>query len=399
MFSTSDTENHRTRLALVLQSDNLSGGAFGYELELERKITDLSERHSFSLEIYFPKSKHIAISNSGINGIERFAYKIGLREKFDIWVQCSLGARPIFQLLGIKTSKFESALLKRGVDGVYFGSPNPLAMAFREIPFITTVWDLGHRDLPEYPEMSSHGKWEDRELYFKSTAPKSVCVVTDSKATGQKLERLYGVQSSRWHAMGLLPKTEDIEGGVEKTRGEKFLLYPAHKWKHKNHETLFRALAILNNNGHPIRLVLTGVDKGAGSHLIELASGLGVEQLIEDRGFVSQAELEQLLMSCSALVMPSRLGPTNLPPLDALLRGKAVVVSDAHHFDNLGNAPIFTAEANSPKEWAEKILLALEVDRFNPAELASSLEKTANEVLEKVVKELLATASGLKGIH
>ncbi len=386
-------------MALVLQSNNFSGGAFGYERELERKLTKLSASHNISLQIYFLKSKDVPSSTSSLKGVERFSYKIGLREKFDIWVQCSLSARPIFQILGIKTSKFEASLIKRGVDGVYFGSPNPLALAFREIPFVTTVWDIGHRDLPEYSEMSSHGKWEDREFYFNSTAPKSVCVVTDSKATGQKLERLFGVHSTRWHAMGLLPKTSGITFGVDRNKDEKFLLYPAHKWWHKNHETLFRALAILKNKGERIKLVLTGVDKGAGSHLIQLASALEVEDFIEDKGFVSQAELEQLMSRCSALVMPSLLGPTNLPPLDALLRGRAVVVSDAHYFDMLGDAPVFTAQAHSPEDWAQKILLALEVESFNPAELASTLEKTADEVLEKVVNVLLATASGRKEIH
>ena len=386
-------------MALVLQSNHFSGGAFGYERELERKLNKLCARHSISLEIYFLKSKNVPSSTSNMKGAERFSYKIGLREKFDIWVQCSLGARTVFQMLGMKSSKFEASLIKRGVDGVYFGSPNPLALAFREIPFVTTVWDIGHRDLPEYPEMSSHGKWEDRELYFKSTAPKSICVVTDSKATGQKLEKLFGVHSSRWHAMGLLPRTNDITVGADKNNDEKFLLYPAHKWRHKNHETLIRALVILKNTGERIKLVLTGVDKGAGSDLIRLASALGVEDLIEDKGFVSQAELEQLMGRCSALVMPSLLGPTNLPPLDALLRGKAVVVSDAHYFDTLGNAPVFTARGKSPEDWAEKILLALEVDKFDPAELSSNLEKIADEVLEKVVNALLATVYGRKEIR
>lgn len=386
-------------MALVLQSNNLSGGAFGYERELERKLTKLCASHNICLQIYYLKSKVLPSSISSMKDAERFSYKIGLREKFDIWVQCSLSARPIFQMLGIKTSKFEASLIKKGVDGIYFGSPNPLAMALREIPFVTTVWDIGHRDLPEYPEMSSHGKWEDRELYFNSTAPKSVCVVTDSEATGQKLERLFGVHSSRWQAMGLLPITNGIIVGVDEHRDEKFLLYPAHKWRHKNHETLFRALAILKNKGERIKLVLTGADKGAGSHLIHLASVLEVEDVIEDKGFVSQAELEQLMRRCSAVVMPSLLGPTNLPPLDALLRGKAVVVSDAHYFDMLGNAPIFTARGNSPEDWAEKIALALQVDRFDPAELASNLERAADEVLEKVVNALLATTSGRKEIH
>lgn len=399
MFAASAFIDHRPRLALVLQSDHLSGGAFGYERELERKLTWLCARHNISLQIYFLKSRNVPSSTSSTKGAERFSYKIGLWEKFDIWVQCSLSARPIFQMLGIKTTRFEASLIKRGVDGVYFGSPNPLALAFREIPFVTTVWDIGHRDLPEYPEMSAHGKWEDRELYFKSTAPKSVCVVTDSKATGQKLEELFGVHSSRWHAMGLLPKTNDITVGLDKNNDEKFLLYPAHKWRHKNHETLFRAIAILKNKGERIKLVLTGVDKGAGSNLIQLASALGVEDLIEDKGFVSQHELEQLMGRCGALVMPSLLGPTNLPPLDALLRGKSVVVSDAHYFDTLGNAPVFTARGKSPEDWAEKILLALEVDGFDPAELASNLEEIADEVLEKVVNSLLATASGREEIR
>jgi glycosyltransferase involved in cell wall biosynthesis len=92
---------------------------------------------------------------------------------------------------------------------------------------------------------------------------------------------------------------------------EPFVLYPANRWPHKNHERLFRSMELLPE----LRLVLTGYDGPARE---------GVESL----GRVSHDELVDLYRRASALVFPSRYEGFGQPVLEALACACPVACSD-----------------------------------------------------------------------
>jgi glycosyltransferase involved in cell wall biosynthesis len=121
---------------------------------------------------------------------------------------------------------------------------------------------------------------------------------------------------------------------------------------------------------------MTGADKGVGDKILSSAKTHGVKASVIDLGFVDDHLLTHLMKTAVCVVMPSYLGPTNIPPLEALLMGKPTVVSTTHRFDFLPkDAPITFAEANSPEEWAQAIRRNIAPLNFDSDEMKDTLER------------------------
>ena len=236
----------------------------------------------------------------------------------------------------IPPSKFERDLLRKQVDLVFFVGLYDRAIELKRIPFVATIWDLGHRDLPVMPEMSGNREFELREWSIKNIAIKATAIVVDSEVTKAKLKTYYGIEDSIIHSLPFAPHL--AEEFIQSER-ESFALYPAHYWSHKNHIVLFEAIAqLLSENKKPRQLKLTGQDRGNLKYLIEKTNELGISSYVEFLGFIPKSELHTLYQRAAIVVMPSLLGPTNLPPLESLLRGCPVAVTPSARA-NLGEWP------------------------------------------------------------
>jgi len=368
----------RMKIAVVFDSEPTDGGSHSYQKGLEELLGYVCHKENYELlKLYRTRGSWRARFQAS-NSEEVIRYKVGLLTKIHIWALRSLPGRYLLALFGSKETLMERRLGKLGVHLIYFASPNLLALGIFRIPIATTVWDLGHRDLPEFPEFSAHGRWDNRELYFSETVPKSVFVSTDSLATKERLEAVYGLNPKRGFSLGLLPIKRECECLDQEhlLPKEPFFLYPAQKWAHKNHEVLLAALQILKREGVHLKLVMTGADKGVGDKILSSAKTHGVEASVIDLGFVDDHLLTHLMKTALCVVMPSYLGPTNIPPLEALLMGKPTVVSTTHRFDFLPkDAPITFAEANSPEEWAQAIRRNIAPLNFDSDEMKDTLER------------------------
>jgi glycosyltransferase involved in cell wall biosynthesis len=100
---------------------------------------------------------------------------------------------------------------------------------------------------------------------------------------------------------------------------EPFLLYPANRWPHKNHERLFEAVARVRRERPELTLVLTG----SGHEGKPAPDGVVV------RGRVAPEELVRLYRTASALVFPSLYEGFGQPPLEAMACGCPVAASRA----------------------------------------------------------------------
>jgi glycosyltransferase involved in cell wall biosynthesis len=274
-----------------------------------------------------------------------------LRSLYLLWksnpVTWSLARR----LPWIPPSKFERELLRKKVDLVFFVGPYDRAIELKRIPFVATIWDLGHRDLPALPEMSGNREFELREWSIKNIGIKATAIVVDSEVTKSKLIHYYGIESSKIHSLPFAPNI-----GEESVQGEResFALYPAHYWSHKNHTVLFEAIAqLLSENKKPRQLKLTGQDRGNLKYLIEKTNELGISSYVEFLGFIPKSELHTLYQRAAIVVMPSLLGPTNLPPLESLLRGCPVAVTPSSRA-NLGRWPgVIEVNGHDILEWSK----------------------------------------------
>jgi glycosyltransferase involved in cell wall biosynthesis len=209
----------------------------------------------------------------------------------------------------------------------------PLSLALPRLgrPSVVALHDVQHRDLPELfsaPERA----W--RRLTYELPAARSALVVVGShhardrlvSAAGIDPRRVavapYGVDTERFRPDG--PADEDAliaALGIS----EPFVYYPASLWRHKNHELLVDALALLGEEA-PL-LVLTGSTFGRLEALERRAAERGVGQRLHHAGLVPAATVAALYRAARAVVVPSRYEGFGWPPLEAMACGTPVAAT------------------------------------------------------------------------
>jgi glycosyltransferase involved in cell wall biosynthesis len=290
-------------------------------------------------------------------------YKNGLTVLFFMAIRLSLPGYAILKRIGLRYGRFERQMKREGVALAYFVSPNPLALDLVDTPMMNTVWDLGHRDLPEFPELTGDRHYEERETFFRQVLPKSFRVFVDTETTAKKIMSIYGVAPSRIVPTGLIFNTvthkHQPKISEDEFQGKPFFLYPAQLWPHKSHALLFRAFAEVQKQNPEIKLVLTGSDKGNRAHLESLRDDLGLTDSIYFLGFVSDERLVSLMTHTHYLVFPSSLGPSNLPPLEAAKLGTPSLISAIHHDPALANRLITVVPHQSVEAWANAMSATL----------------------------------------
>ena len=347
------------RIGVIIQNADTEGGAFSYESRVI-EILNSEEFLFFEKIIFCPKklfkSTRIQFPNNTVRTYKKSFFTflfLGLRQ--------SLPGYKFLKAMGLKYGKLERSLKQNGIGLAYFLSPNPLVLDLVDTTFITTIWDLGHRDIPEFLEISGDRHYEERETYYQRTLPKSYRVIVDSEHTAKRIQSCYGVISDRVIIGGLLvDKPKRHHSSPDKKAP--YFLYPAQFWPHKRHVLLLKAFKIVSEQNKVVRLVLTGADKGNLAYVKNHAVQLGISDRVDFLGFVSRTDLNELIVSAECLVFPTQLGPTNLPPIEAALNGTYSIISKFHEDPNLDHPLIKMVVEQEPSIWASHMLQALSND-------------------------------------
>jgi glycosyltransferase involved in cell wall biosynthesis len=86
-----------------------------------------------------------------------------------------------------------------------------------------------------------------------------------------------------------------------------------------------------------LKLVLTGSDHGNKNYILRTIKNLGLSESVIDLGFVKTEELKWIFLNSKGLVMPTFMGPTNMPLLEAGYLKCPVACSDLPgHREQLG---------------------------------------------------------------
>jgi len=180
-------------------------------------------------------------------------------------------------------------------------------------PSVVTLHDVQHLDLPS---MFPRSERLFRAVAWDRSVKSATVVIAISAFVRDRAVAQLGVDGERVRVVPLGIDHDELQPG--NGRREPFLLYPARRWPHKNHERLFEAFALLRREQPDLRLVLTG-----GGAYPSVPDGVAV------RGLVARGELVSLMQRASALVFPSLYEGFGLPPLEAMACGCPVACSSA----------------------------------------------------------------------
>jgi len=295
---------------------------------------------------------------------------------------------PLISIILKRPGKLDRLSRAAGIDIMWFISPASVQV---DVPYITIVWDLQHRLQPWFPEVSSNGIWQDRELYHLKSLRRATFIVAGTETGRDEIKYFYNIPSEHIRILPHPTPTYALNADQEVGKAvltkyaipEGYLFYPAQFWSHKNHANLLISVKILKNKyGLKLPVVLVGSDKGNLNYIKQLATELDLSTQIHFLGFVPQEDLTPLYRNAFALVYLTFFGPENLPPLEAFALGCPVVASNVPGAsEQLGDAALLV-DPKSP----EQIALTIKTLHDSP-ELQNTLIKKGHEKASKWTAE------------
>ena len=215
------------------------------------------------------------------------------------------------------------------------------ALAATAARTVLTIHDLQYQHFPQYFPAA-------KKAYLRAATRTSVRradhLVTISDFSRHDLGRRLGVEPARITVVppwlppaAALDAPPPLELPELPALPERYLLYPAATYPHKNHAVLLEALARLGRRAGDLHLVLTGAGgagtwgSAASSHadLRGAVQRLGLTGRVHELAWLPRRGYLQVLQRATALAFPSRFEGYGLPVAEAMAAGVPVLCSDA----------------------------------------------------------------------
>lgn len=196
--------------------------------------------------------------------------------------------------------------------------------------YILTVWDLMHITHENFPETGSFFI----NLYRKKVINKSIKnaykIIVGSSYIKKVIKSHIIKKKDSDFILAKHPtpkKFLNTRINHKKKKLSDYFFYPANFWEHKNHQKLLLSFKKFNI-GKRFQLILTGNTNTR--YFLKIINFIKKNNISNIRilGFVSQKKIINLYDQSLGLIYPSFSGPENIPPLEAMARGKPVAISN-----------------------------------------------------------------------
>jgi glycosyltransferase involved in cell wall biosynthesis len=372
----------KIKIAILISSDIKSGGGFQYEYMVMSILKKYHIDHNIELK-YYTLNKAIIKDYHDLN-IKISVIKENFISKIHRILLTNIFWFSILSKFGLGRSLIEKKLNKDKIDLVYFLSPSLVPLSFISLPYIFTLWDLGHLDLLEFPEINDNKQFETREYIYNKGLKKAYKVIVDLNYGKLRAVSKYNLDLNRIEVLKFLPNIRITKNSIYTNIKEKYnisndyIFYPAQFWAHKNHVYILKALKILKEKYDiELNVVFSGSDKGNLNYVLDKSKKLRVDNLVNYIGFVPNDEIPHIYNQSLALVMPTYLGPTNIPPLEAFAYETSVCYSDTPFFrEQVGDASFFM-DLNEPESLAKHLITIL-----NNEDIVDIKKRAGIEILE-----------------
>lgn len=203
------------------------------------------------------------------------------------------------------------------------------------IPTVCTIYDLQYKTYPEFFSAENVAQ-RDRTFHEACRRATALTAISDySRDSAIVHGSLDATRIRTIHlrmAQRIAPEDEQdttILDRLKLTR-QRYLMYPANFWRHKNHEMLMTAFGMACHEGlaDDIKLVCTGAPGERHEWLIKAAHSMNLGDRIIFPGYLPSTELAALMSHCVGVVFPSLYEGFGLPVIEAMAAGVPVACSN-----------------------------------------------------------------------
>ncbi|MEM7096819.1 MAG: glycosyltransferase family 1 protein [Pseudomonadota bacterium] len=271
-------------------------------------------------------------------------------------------------LAGSENTQYLQSL---GIDVLHFCYPRMFA---HSLPYIFEPHDLQHEVMPEYFSEEELG-W--RKIHYRHGCQNARFVVCGSVFTKQDIIKFYEVDPQR---IAVIPRTTLDDTAPQRTDApsialpQRFALYPASTYPHKNHQRLIQAVEIMAQQPGVIPILCTGIKTEHFPQLEQALRERNLSDLVRFTGPLSDAEIRWAYRQAEFVVFPSLYEGSSQALLEALANKKYVVA--AHQTSNpetLGAAADYF-DGLSVDDMASTILRAMQQTR-GPVQIVQRAEE------------------------
>lgn len=344
-------------IGLFLSVDPREGGAYQYSLSIVKALECLPEP-SYRITCFYLNSNWKSVLPTRFCNIhyKRPLWRKALSKSYKSLDKSSKGLMRFGPFFNPVIHNINNS----DCDVVIFPNQDPLCYQVNK-KSITAIHDLMHRYEPHYQEYQG-GVYQLREHHYKNICQYSSGILVDSNLGKQHVAESYGKNNDEIFVLPFVPPyyllSNSVGSDVRKKFGLRsdFIFYPAQFWEHKNHINLIRAFAILKQHYPELQLVLSGSPKENYSTVVSEIKSLDLIEDVKLLGYVQNEDIVNLYKSALCTAFVSLIGPTNIPPLEAMILGCPLVVSNKYAM---------------PEQVGDGALL---IDPLNPIDIAKKLE-------------------------
>ena len=238
---------------------------------------------------------------------------------------------------------------------IYY-SPNFNISLGIKVPIYLTIHDVIFFDMPE---LTSKLGGILRKIYYKLAYKKAEKIFTVSNFSKKRIEEHLGKEKKIIVTYNGVSKYI-LEKHNEEYIKKDYIIYVGNIKKHKGLKILLEAFKLIKETDKTLKLVIVGNQNNfrtKDKEVIELLENRNLHGDIIFTGYVDNKELKKLIAEAKILVQPSLYEGFGIPPLEALVLGTNILISDIEVFKELYSdiGDIFF-KINSKDELSNKIL-------------------------------------------
>ena len=384
---------NKLKIGIFLSSNEASGGTFQYNYTIYEILSNLEESDLELILFYTDPIWKTLISKKN-NLIQ-----VPITKTFRFFFRISIILNLNIQILRIIFKKFNIIKLieKEKCNFIIYPSQDYISF-LSKTPSVVAIHDLMHRYEKHFNEYSN-GEIRRRDYIYNLICKNSKLILCDSNCGKSHVIDSYNISEEKIQILPFIPPTYfdnchfvDLER-LYNLKND-FIFYPAAFWEHKNHKNLLLAFTLVLNEYPNLKLVLVGAKKNHYDKTVKLINELKIQDAVYILNYVDNNSIYTLYKKCKLMTYVSLLGPTNIPPIEAIYLDCPFICSKSYGMpEQVGDCGVLV-DANNPEDIYIGIKKILNLDyniqlmRENYIVRTKDLKSTFNESLFEILLKL-----------